>query len=436
MARGRRRAALRWRRRAGACATCAAGTGPPLVLLHGFASSIYTWSEVLPALAAQHDVIALDFPGFGGHRDPPDADGRRPGARGAGGDGRPRPRRLRPRRDTAWAAPSPCVTAATHPQRVRRLVLIDAAGFNLAAADRPAVVRALGAVPPAVFELLPLARPATTLGLRQVFHDDRLLTRERWTSTWRRWSVPGTAAALRSLLASRDGLDVPARSAGSVRRRSCCGAGTTAGSTCRKPTCSSPPSPARARWLRTAGTCRRRSGPRESRSCCSSSSRPTHPRGPIGARPGRLNPQTRALRAIRIAGGEGHGGSLRLRSNASSSHAGPSSAGPLRSPAVCSPRSTLRSSRWRSAHPRGGLAATRLRMVRPRARVRTLRTDRDQFCPTVCSRARSSEMVEPQRWSAWAGSREPGAAWQAVRAVRDVPVAGERKRKTFADSSH
>ena len=34
-----------------------------------------------------------------------------------------------------------------------------------------------------------------------------------------------------------------------------------------------------------------------------------------------------------------------------------------------------------------------------------------------------------------AGSREPGAAWLAVRAVRDVPLAGERKRKTFASLS-
>jgi pimeloyl-ACP methyl ester carboxylesterase len=103
------------------------------------------------------------------------------------------------------------VTAAGQPQRVRRLVLVDAAGFNLAAADRPAVVRALGAVPAAVFELLPLARPATTLGLRQVFHDRRLLTPERLDEYLAPMVRPGTAAALRSLLASRDGLDVPAR---------------------------------------------------------------------------------------------------------------------------------------------------------------------------------------------------------------------------------
>lgn len=186
-----------------------AGSGPPLVLLHGFASSIYTWSETLPALAARHDVIALDLPGFGGTETRPTlsaddlaravpavTDGLGLGAYDLAGH--------------SLGGAIAAVTAAAHPQRVRRLVLIDAAGFNLAAADRPAVVRALGAVPPRVFELLPLARPATTLGLRQVFHDDRLLTRERVDEYLAPMVRPGTAAALRSLLAGRDALDVPA----------------------------------------------------------------------------------------------------------------------------------------------------------------------------------------------------------------------------------
>jgi pimeloyl-ACP methyl ester carboxylesterase len=186
-----------------------AGTGPPLLLLHGFASSIYTWSETLPALAAHHDVIALDFPGFGGTETRPTltaddlarvvpavADGLGLGAYDLAGH--------------SLGGAVAAVTAAAHPQRVRRLVLVDAAGFNLAAADRPGDVRALGAVPPAVFELLPLARPATTLGLRQVFHDDRLLTRERLDEYLAPMVRPGTAAALRSLLSGRGALDVPA----------------------------------------------------------------------------------------------------------------------------------------------------------------------------------------------------------------------------------
>src|SRR5262245_16873164 len=53
------------------------GEGPVLLLLHGFAASIYTWSEILPELARSHDVVALDFPGFGGSQIPPGLTGSR-----------------------------------------------------------------------------------------------------------------------------------------------------------------------------------------------------------------------------------------------------------------------------------------------------------------------------------------------------------------------
>lgn len=38
---------------------------PAVVLLHGFASALETWTTVLPALAAKHRVLALDLKGFG-----------------------------------------------------------------------------------------------------------------------------------------------------------------------------------------------------------------------------------------------------------------------------------------------------------------------------------------------------------------------------------
>ena len=41
------------------------GTGPAVVLLHGFASSLETWVGVTPALSARHRVISLDLKGFG-----------------------------------------------------------------------------------------------------------------------------------------------------------------------------------------------------------------------------------------------------------------------------------------------------------------------------------------------------------------------------------
>jgi pimeloyl-ACP methyl ester carboxylesterase len=49
------------------------GRGPPVVLLHGFASSIENWARVIPDLARTHRVIALDLKGFG-WTDRPNAD--------------------------------------------------------------------------------------------------------------------------------------------------------------------------------------------------------------------------------------------------------------------------------------------------------------------------------------------------------------------------
>lgn len=41
------------------------GEGPPVVLIHGFASSLGTWTGVRQTLAKKHRVIALDLKGFG-----------------------------------------------------------------------------------------------------------------------------------------------------------------------------------------------------------------------------------------------------------------------------------------------------------------------------------------------------------------------------------
>jgi pimeloyl-ACP methyl ester carboxylesterase len=41
------------------------GTGEPLVLLHGWPQSWYSWREIMPALAEKYTVYALDLPGLG-----------------------------------------------------------------------------------------------------------------------------------------------------------------------------------------------------------------------------------------------------------------------------------------------------------------------------------------------------------------------------------
>jgi pimeloyl-ACP methyl ester carboxylesterase len=48
-----------------------AGSGSPLVLIHGIGSAWQVWEPVLGLLAAERDVIALDLPGFAGSPMPP-----------------------------------------------------------------------------------------------------------------------------------------------------------------------------------------------------------------------------------------------------------------------------------------------------------------------------------------------------------------------------
>jgi pimeloyl-ACP methyl ester carboxylesterase len=48
-----------------------AGSGDPLVLIHGIGSRWQIWEPVLDALAAEYEVLALDLPGFGASPMPP-----------------------------------------------------------------------------------------------------------------------------------------------------------------------------------------------------------------------------------------------------------------------------------------------------------------------------------------------------------------------------
>jgi len=180
-----------------------AGRGPTVFLLHGFGSSIYTWKGVIPALVRSHEVVALDFPGFGWSDQPADLSF----------DLYPRVvLGLMDRLDVSstslvgnsMGGAVAAVVAAQQPTRVDRLVLIDAAGFDLRAADRPALVRLLShPLAETVFARLPIKRFVVTLGLRQVFHDEKKVTGERTNEYLAAASRPGTLASIRSLALSR-----------------------------------------------------------------------------------------------------------------------------------------------------------------------------------------------------------------------------------------
>ena len=54
-----------------------AGTGSPLLLLHGFPETGLMWHRIAPVLAAQFSVVVADLPGYGQSSCPPDVDDHR-----------------------------------------------------------------------------------------------------------------------------------------------------------------------------------------------------------------------------------------------------------------------------------------------------------------------------------------------------------------------
>src|SRR4051812_14636253 len=110
--------------------------GPPVLLLHGLGGNWTAWLETLPALASQRRVIAVDLPGFGGSA---------PGSDGISIPGYARTiERFCDRLELdelvvagsslgGWVAAELALRA---PERVKGLVLIDAAGIVPTRAER------------------------------------------------------------------------------------------------------------------------------------------------------------------------------------------------------------------------------------------------------------------------------------------------------------
>jgi pimeloyl-ACP methyl ester carboxylesterase len=181
-----------------------AGSGPAVVLLHGFASSVYTWKDVLPVLARDHDVLALDLPGFGESDQPPDLDAARfPDLVIA----------LMDRQGLARAAvvgnsmggATAVGVAARWPERVSALVLLDSAGFNLSKEDRPWILRLLGGPVGTALERLPIRGRVLRIGLKQVFYDPALITKERYDEYLAPLVRRGAMRSMRSILLARAG---------------------------------------------------------------------------------------------------------------------------------------------------------------------------------------------------------------------------------------
>ena len=151
----------------------------PIVLLHGTSASLHTWEGWVAALKGQHRVITVDLPGFGLTGPSPDGDYHLPhyadfvvsvldhlqlkqvvlGGNSLGGE-------------IAW------MTAVGHPERVGKLVLVDAGGYPFKTEGMPIgfKIARIPVLKPLMARLLP--RGMIESSVRSVYGDPSKVTPE------------------------------------------------------------------------------------------------------------------------------------------------------------------------------------------------------------------------------------------------------------------
>lgn len=179
-----------------------AGQGEPVILIHGFGGSTYTWRKVLPGLAESYRAIAIDLNGFGYTQRPRDLESYTREGQGklvldvmdalgierahfAGhsyGGG-----------ITLWIA-------SRYPERVRSMVLVDSSAPTYANDRRS---RAAALKPATSLFLRSFAlRPANVRkSLLRSFYDDSRVTPELVRAYYERLSIEGATDAYYGLTA-------------------------------------------------------------------------------------------------------------------------------------------------------------------------------------------------------------------------------------------
>lgn len=162
------------------------GTGTPLVLLHGYTSSTYSWKDVFEPLSQNFRVIAVDLKGFG-FSGKPDGDYTR------------RAQAVliaqildRLKIERSWFAGNSMGgeialnIALQNPQRIAGLILIDSAGVAVSGGSSLAPGYAkVPFVAPALTALALTSDRLVREGLEKSFYDDVKITDERVASYYR-----------------------------------------------------------------------------------------------------------------------------------------------------------------------------------------------------------------------------------------------------------
>jgi pimeloyl-ACP methyl ester carboxylesterase len=180
-----------------------AGTGPTVILIHGLASSIYSWADVIGPLSAKFDVVAIDLPGFGASSQPGDLsfdDNPQAVVRLMDVLGIEKAHFV----GNSMGGALSLFLAARHPTRVDRVIVLDAAGFAMKPDERPFLVQLLASgATGAIAERLPVRRGLTRAALNHLIRDRSRVTEERIDEYVAPLQRPGALEATRSLLRSR-----------------------------------------------------------------------------------------------------------------------------------------------------------------------------------------------------------------------------------------
>jgi pimeloyl-ACP methyl ester carboxylesterase len=176
------------------------GTGTPLVLIHGYTSSTYSWKDVFEPLAKNFRVIAVDLKGFG-FSGKPDGDYTR---RGQAILVTHLLEHLKV--EQAWLCGNSMGgevalnVALAHPERVLGLILIDSAGVEVA--GKGTLTPSYLTIPVVGRLLIALSLTSSKLvrqGLEKSFYDQNLVTADRIANYYRPLQTRGgQLAALRA----------------------------------------------------------------------------------------------------------------------------------------------------------------------------------------------------------------------------------------------
>jgi pimeloyl-ACP methyl ester carboxylesterase len=192
------------------------GEGEPVVMIHGFASSLETWDAVRPAIEKNRRIIAMDLKGFG-WTDRPEGD-YSPEAQARLVLGLMTQRGVDRATIVAhsWGASVALAVALMSPERVQRMALYDAWVYE---AQLPPFFHWSRA-------------PGVGEALFSLYYPERADERMSLASRWSRPSKPRSSGQARSPQRSlRCGGNATPRSRGATarsnKRCSCCGAAKT-----------------------------------------------------------------------------------------------------------------------------------------------------------------------------------------------------------------